>query len=121
MFSLKVCKIFKNIYFEEHLRTTASKEISSALLNFVDKKYTKQSVGDAVVPLFYHKNLQYVQLITKVINRGIIERKFRTKKSEFRQEPEHFHLLAKCVTIRSDLCYFLHASNQCRLYWRVCV
>ena len=57
--------------------------------------YKIESVGDAVVLLFYHKNLQYVQLIPKVINiRGIIGRleevKFRTKKSEFRQE--HFHL-----------------------------
>ena len=31
MFSCEICEIFKNIYFEEHLRTTASKHRSSFL------------------------------------------------------------------------------------------
>ena len=35
MFSCEICESFKNTYFEEHLRTTASKVVEFRALNFM--------------------------------------------------------------------------------------
>ena len=66
MFSCEICEIFKNTYFEEHLRTTASKHRSScksccsALINAV----MKYSFSTAVVQSWrvLHGNLLKIAL-----------------------------------------------------------
>ena len=71
MFSCQICQIFKNIYLEEHLRTTASKHRSSflevfcrnccsALINAV----MKYSFSAAVVQSWrvFHRNLLKIVL-----------------------------------------------------------
>ena len=38
VFSCEICKMFKNIYFEEHLRTTASKKIVIEGISYLVKQ-----------------------------------------------------------------------------------
>ena len=45
MFSCEYCKIFKNIYFEDHLQTAASASWSILYKEFVDISYENASFG----------------------------------------------------------------------------
>ena len=45
MFSCEYCKVFKNIYFEDHLQTAAFASWSILYKKFVDISYENASLG----------------------------------------------------------------------------
>ena len=62
MFSCKICEVFKNTYFEEHLRTTASEFIWDITLfhETILKKHTNGKTN-------FQDGKEYNQCITKSI------------------------------------------------------